>query len=720
MFVFIRFCLQEISSKFFANCEWSKPGANTPITEPSPIEPVAFQILPSPAMTENILPRPRQINFSILTNDLTSYERTGQGTTIQGTPSAVGQNDDHVEALEEVAKLKSRLAELSDAESQLVSLKIKLDEVQTEKSTVSSELNRHRDAASSLKLDIVAKSQMIADVLNEKRVLQNELNDVRLAMNRMNSAQIEAKVLQERLDSQTKELEQLQLKFDEISKQGDDLRKELESLTASMVKKDNLLSKLEKENQNWAQSELNYQRTISELQLAASESHSTTEARLQEELEATKTDLFEKMVDFERVQLDVQHLRNLLYQQQENNLRTDAMDEIAECVEKELNYSAHLDSSILKAIESDDVNSEEDLYNQKPLKQRDNDALRQELLATQQKYEAERKTVTQMQKLLEVERHNSGSLQQQDAHIIDAMRHRLEAAVEHEAQVERQLDEERAKVERLTAQLLVHQRSLSRENSFLVKTPPESPRRTPRMSDMESELVGRLQSEVKLLTAQNEREKERLTDTERVLEREKSRFEKELADRRDYGERIKRELDRVFEEKEKMAIELDNAQEQLSMSAHEIASLEARIANLQDAELRRASRRGKERNENTQNAVDVQELRLKLVMVERERDTLRDKCGVLQGDIERSAQREAQLTDALVKEHSGEGVVPQQFLQKLANIAENTKEYRQMAETLQLLTQERHALQQRVDDMEIRNRAFNRDELEKRVSILAF
>lgn len=667
-------------------------------------------------MAENALPRPRQINFSILTNDLTSLERTGQATTIQGTPTSVSPDEDQSKAQTEVTNLQTRLAALSDVESQVKLLKLQLDEIQMEKSTVSAELNRHRDAASSLKLDIAAKSQMIADVLSEKRVLQNELNDVRLAMNRMSSAQVEAKVLQERLESQTKEIEELQQRFDEKSKESIDLRRQLETMNDSIVKKDNLLSKFEKESQNWAQLESNYQQKISELQQTTGESHSATEARLQEELEATKTDLFEKMVDFEKVQLDVVHLRSLLHRQQENNLKPDAMDEIAESVEKELNYSAHLDSSILKAIESDEVNSEEDFFHQKSHKQRDNDVLHEELLATQQKYEAERRTVLQMQKLLDVERHSSGSLQQQDAHIIEAMRNRLAAAVEHEAQMERQLDDERAKVERLNAQLLLNHRSLSRENSFLVKTPPDSPRRTPRMSEMESELVGRLQSEVKLLTAQNDREKERLTDTERVMEREKSRFEKELADRRDYGDRIKRELDRVFEEKEKIAVMLDSAQEQLEMSTHERASLEARIATLQDAESRRASRRGKERNEMTQNAVDVQELRLKLVMVERERDNLRDKCNALRGDIKRSAQREVQLTEALVKEHSGEGVVPQQFLQKLSNIAENTKEYRQMAEMLQILTHERQALQQRVDDMELRNREFNRDELEKRVS----
>lgn len=666
-------------------------------------------MLQSPIFAENLVPRPRQINFSLPAEN----NRTAQATTIEGTPSSLSQGCDHGE---QIANLQSRLAAMADVESQMTSLKIKMDELQTEKSTVAAELNRHRDLASSLKLDIAAKSQMIADVLNEKRSLQTELNDVRLSLNIINSAQVEANVLQERLDKQTKEIDELQRRFEHKGKEVDELRKELECVSANIAQKDNLLSKLEKDKQNWAQCESNYQQRIIELQQPSGAFHSESEARLQEELEATKTDLFEKLVDCEKLQLDVQQLRSLFHRQQESNLRPDAMDEIAQCVEKELNYSAHLDSSILKAIESDDVNSDEDFYKQKQLIQRDNDALHDELQVLQQKYEVEQRAVDHLQKLLDVERNNSGSLQQQDAHIIDAMRQRLEAAVEHEAQMERQLDEERAKVERLNTQLLVQHRSLSRENSFLVKSPPESPRRTPRMSDMESELVGRLQSEVKLLTAQNDREKERLTDTERVLEREKNRFEKELADRRDYGECIKRELDRVLEEKEKVTIELESAQQQLQFSAHEVANLESRVATMQDAETRRATRRGKERNEITQHAVDVQELRLKLVMVERERDTLRDKCNVLRGDIERGAQREAHLTDVLVKEHSGEGVVPQQFLQKLANIAENTKEYRQMAETLQLLTQERQTLQQRVDDMELRNRAFNRDELEKRVS----
>lgn len=157
----------------------------------------------------------------------------------------------------------------------------------------------------------------------------------------------------------------------------------------------------------------------------------------------------------------------------------------------------------------------------------------------------------------------------------------------------------------------------------------------------------------------------------------------------------------------------------LSLSAREIESLESRITSLQEAESRRVARRGKERVESTHLAVEMQELKLRLSYVEKERDKLQEKIMNLREELERSIQREAQLSNQLVKEHSAEGIVPKQFLQKLNNmnslIVDNTKENRQLSETLQILTTERQGLQQKIVDLEMKNRAFNREELEERV-----
>lgn len=744
--------------------------------EPSPIPHNVFgDSIPSP--------QPRKLNFS--------EESTSASKTIVVCPDATSLpkiDETRVDELQaEIIRLQEKLSTVPILEEEVESLKMSLESVTNEKSILKDELKSKTDDALNLNLDLQAKNKLLDDLVAEKKQLQAEFDEMKFKFNKLGNVHLEIDSLNEKLKDRDGDIEALNDKLDQKGQQCEELLskidklkttsvlndqlmeqidvygQQIQSLSKTISHKDELLSKHDKNLLNYSENENSYLDKIRRLEEQVLVLNADQNL-MKKELEATRNDLYEKMIDYEHNKLElkqrdekieelkdilsdsksprsVEDMRIQIRQEQEKNakLQTEidrlrviinrqensgspkplSLDEIAERVEKELNYSAQLDNNILKAIESDEINSDDD--NLECLRQTTTADVMSELDTLKKNYNLERNKCSTLQSLLDNEKKNSEAIQQHDAEIIDTMRMRLQAALEQETELQKLLDNERAKCERLTAQLLVYQRTVSRDNSLMLKSPPDSPRRSQR-SDAESELAIRLQSEIKLLTAQNDRERERVNDIERVLEREKHRFEKELMDRKEYGEQMKREFDRVLKEKEQLASDLEHAQERLILSSREIESLEQRLANLQEVESRRAARRGKERQESTQNAVDIHELKAKISATEKERDLLIEKVSILRGDIERSARREAQLTDALVKEQSGDGIVPKQFMQKLNNmnslIVDNTKENRQMGETLHLLTEERRALQQRVADLELRNRAFNREELEERAQHL--
>lgn len=746
--------------------------------EQSPMYNVHSDSIPSP--------KPRKLNF---TDDSSSCSKPNQ--TIVHGPDGLSLpqiNETNVDELQaEIVRLQQKLSTVPVLEDEVESLKMSLESVTNEKSLLKDELRSKTDDALNLNIDLQAKDKLLNELVAEKKQLQAEFDEMKFRMNKLGHIQTEIDNLNEQLKERDSDIAAMHDKLDEKGRQCEELLskidklktttalneqlmeqidvygQQIQSLSKTISHKDELLTKHEKDLLNYSENEIRYLAKINSLEEQVLVLNADQNV-MKKELEATRNDLYEKMIDFEHNKLElkqrdekieelkdilsdsksprsVEDMRIQIRHEQEKNVKLQneidrlkvifnrqenssspkplSLDEIAERVEKELNYSAQLDDNILKAIESDEINSDDDNFER--LGQTSTDVLMTELNELKKCLSSEQNNCLMLQGQLDKEKKNFEAIQHHDAEIIDTMRLRLQAALEQETEIQKMLDSERAKCERLTSQLLVYQRTTSRENSLILKSPPDSPRRSQR-SDADAELAIRLQSEIKLLTAQNERERERVNDIERVLEREKHRFEKELMDRKEYGEQMKREMDRVLKEKDQLTLDYEHAQERLILSSREIESLEQRLANLQEVESRRAALRGKERQESTQNAVDVHELKAKLSAVEKERDSLIDKVATLRGDIERSARREAQLTDALVKEQSGDGIVPKQFLQKLNNmnslIVDNTKENRQMGETLQLLTEERRALQQRVADLELRNRAFNREELEERAQHL--
>ncbi|XP_055383672.1 pericentrin isoform X2 [Condylostylus longicornis] len=412
-------------------------------------------------------------------------------------------------------------------------------------------------------------------------------------------------------------------------------------------------------------------------------------------------------------------LEKLKLQQNNESLNKQlTLDEIAQQVERELNYSAQLDSNILKAIESEEETNVEFKTDSEKLMERDllnqlksvKDELEQHKLASVQiskQLEDERKLSKALKdelnslKLysekiaaeLNQEKIHSAEIQQQDSEIIDALRIRLEEVLQKEQELHKLIDEEREKCNRLTTQISVLQHSEAKKASLMLKSPPDSPRKASGSPDFENNLIRRLKSEIELLTSQNKRERERMADLQKLFEREKSRFESELKDHIDHGESFKSKLERLIKEKDLSDQEIERLQEHTILQTQEIESLTKRVVALQEAETRRLQRREKERSESTQNLVDLQDLKTKLHTLEIERNHMNQTIDLLRGDVERSAKREAKLAEALASQ-SPDASIPQQFLGKMKEM--NTL----LKENMKELMDERKALQRKCEELE--------------------
>ncbi|KAL5276406.1 AKAP9 family protein [Megaselia abdita] len=604
---------------------------------------------------------PRKINFSNLTDD--------------------SRKMDHDETVE-VNKLREEVE----------SLKLKLEELGNEKDleikSLTQQLKEHLESYNDLKKE--------TDELMEKRSsLENrlELYDANV---------LKIGQLQDELDTKVVELKELNVKLLNIQKDlqnKEDTIKKLneqlchftefsEEMQDQFAGKDAVIKKLQENLTDLEKISGNKEKYSIELNSARAELYSTREELTEKTADHNRLLIEVKtlMLKIDSMQKEIERLRS----QNSECSKPYSIDELAEQVEKELNYSAQLDSNILKAIESEEEN------NFDAPEPTELEKLRSQLLVQQKENE-------DLIEELNREKQSCQEIQEQDVAIIQAMRLRLEDCMEKEQDLHKLLDDEREKCERLATQISILQRSEARRASLLLKSPPDSPRKSPRSYDFEMDLADRLRSEIKLLTSQNERERERISDLQKNLEKEKSRFETELQDRIEYSEKLSREMDKMAREKDSAEQEIEHLQDRLTIQNSEIETLEKRIATFQENETRRASRRDKELAINTKDKVELQELKAKLLTLEAERDQLLKSVSLLRTDVSRGAERETRLAEA-VANASGSAQIPQKIITRMKEmndmLSENHKENKQMADTVQFLIEERRTLQRKYDDLE--------------------
>ncbi|XP_059608935.1 pericentrin isoform X2 [Phlebotomus argentipes] len=576
-----------------------------------------------------------------------------------------------------------------------------------------------KDEITGLRVELVAKTKLYEALMVEKDKLLRELDEMRLRVSAMESleenlrrCQADYDVLIEKSSRLESDVQVKQERIAELEKIQEMLEPELESVKISLARREDQLTKLEKETINFARIEKTYEL----------------------EIDSLRQEMIEKSLQLEKCKLDLQEVKIALeksrgqHRNDNSSPKPFSLEEIAAQVEQELNYSAQLDSNILRAIESDEINSDEDLEQHRRNVQellRQSGSIEVEIRELRQNLDAEARRNdellrqnAQLASEVEEQKKSSATIQEEDAGIINALRLRLETALQNETELERLLEEERARTERIS--LSVVQRSKSRE-SLQKSSPADSPRRS---TDADAEAVALLESRVKLLNAQIERERDRVKDLQSVLDRERERFDREVADQKAHGSSLSTEIDRVMKERDSVQCDLDVAREKLEHAEQQIESLEARILNLEDTETRRMARHGRERLDAAQTSMELQEMRARLSSAEKERDHLLEQVTLLREDIERGARREVKLAEALSREASLESNVPEQFLRKLKEmnvlLAENSRENRQMAETLRQLGEERETLQKRVRDLENVHGISNlsRDDLEERANHL--
>ncbi|XP_065360074.1 thyroid receptor-interacting protein 11 isoform X6 [Calliphora vicina] len=668
---------------------------------------------------------PRQINFSAMTEDSKLKTPNNFQTTDNKETQAKENLQQEIhqlkEKIQELEKEKEKSADyLLSSQLRLTNLQDELAHSQKEIMSLQAECKKNKE----LQQQLLEKSVEIENLLHEQEKLKKEKSEL-LSKNEKNLRNYQES--EETLIKRLREMEEKILKNTENEmKERENLRKELLVVSESheqckYVQRDNEDRKKQIEL-------LNHEIKIKDERLLTL----TTKLTLAEDTIA------ELQLQITSLQQDVEKLKQ---QNSDNSSKQFSVDEIAQQVEKELNYSAQLDSNILKAIESEEENNldrshqEKIVANEHPGTTDDENftgerELLNQLEALKTQISVEREHAEDIRQELLMQKQHSQEIQEQDVVIIEAMRKRLESALEQEDELHKHLDIERERCERLQTQLTTLQRTDSRRNSALLKSPTESPRKSPRsLNDFESELADRLRSEIKLLTAQNERERERSADLQRNTERERNRYEKELTERIDYCEKLKREMDKVARDKDNAEMEIEHLQERLTLQTQEIESLEARIASLQEAETRRFTRKEKQHKEYAQLMAEIQELKTQLYAVESEKEGLNKTINQLRFDVERSAQREVKLAEALANANTnlamreGQTSVPEQFLQKMKEInsllAENTQENKQMAETVQYLVEERRQLQRKCEELESQlSGTANISELEERCNHL--
>ncbi|XP_049315255.1 pericentrin isoform X6 [Bactrocera dorsalis] len=687
---------------------------------------------------------PRQINFSALTED--SKLKT-PGLELSAMNKRLAEEKEMYQKLkQEVQYLKEKLTsastekekairekdqEMQAIEEELVGTQVRLGGLQHEleqQQMEISELKKEAQKCVLLQTEIAEKTAEIELLLSSQERLTKENKEQQERLTKGEKELLNYKENEQRLQNRITDLQQKVLQATEQGvNERESLRKELRAVSEIHEQCKKTVRELEARKLDIVQ--------LSE-QLKAKEQRLQMLTNKLGQADENATELQQKI---SRLEEEVERLRQ--QPNSDNSSKQYSVDEIAQQVEKELNYSVQLDSNILQAIESEEENNldrkSRDKASQEPNKTEaqgtddENFTGERELLnqleALKAQIAVEREHNEDIRQELLIEKQHSQEIQEQDVLIIEAMRKRLETALEKEDELHKLLDIERERCERLQTQLTAMQRAESRRNSLLLKSPTDSPRKSPRAlsNDFESELAERLRSEIKLLTAQNDRERERCADAQRSSERERQRYENELQERVDYCEKLKREMEKLGRDKDLAEQECEHLQERLTIQTQEIESLEARLATLQEAETRRTTRRDRQQKESVQLLGEMQEVKSLLLATEAERDNLLKTITQLRFDVERATQREAKLAEALANANmsAAESSVPQQFLQKMKEInallAENTQENRQMAETVQFLVEERRQLQKKCEELESQlGGAANVSELEERCNQL--
>jgi hypothetical protein len=245
------------------------------------------------------------------------------------------------------------------------------------------------------------------------------------------------------------------------------------------------------------------------------------------ELENLKRELSLKSFALEKCKYDLQDYENQVIQLKERFLRNEQktvdpinVDEITEKLEKELNYSAELDSNLLKAFEQEAVDKKAGKLDRN----------------FREKYE-------ELLQELDSERKYFKYIHMHDVSLLESIKLRLNTAMDNENVLKRLLDTEQQKNENLVAQL-------NKVNLDLLDSNPNTAK------FLESDVISRLNNEIDYLKSRNNCDQNRILELQKIIENESQRFSRAFAEINDYCDSLKKHIKKLKHEKDGLEMQI--------------------------------------------------------------------------------------------------------------------------------------------------------------------
>ena len=489
---------------------------------------------------------PRKIEFSSLEsfsvdNDKTQNELRHANEEIQKLKTTIDDQNKQINELKLELETKIKLYEdikmekkaIDEEMEKLQSNAIQSSALENELKKKEGELTNFMLKIQDLELNLKSQNQdldSLHDLLNVKEELINQLSEDLVVMK-----------------NKCKDNERVLVDLE-------NLKKQVSSYDDVMVEKETMLKKLELDLVSYVKNEqqlLNKAEQCDKL-LESNRQLEVDIENLRHEL-CVKTFSLEKCkIDLHEMENEVESLKKEGNEGIDENIDRFSIAEIASKLDDELNYAAELDGKIIKAIESEtDINSEIE-----ELGGRGNNRISDKIKKLKMELEEQKAKYLALSNELEEDRKQFSDIHSQDARLIESMNMRLKAALENESVLKRLLETEKNKMISLTSHLSGVQRTKSFDSNLIFN-------KAQRMHDLEleSEMIQRLKSENKMLTSQNDVEKDRVMDLQSVVDKERERFKKTLSDQQNYIDQLKREVQKNFNDNQMLRTEINKVRE---------------------------------------------------------------------------------------------------------------------------------------------------------------
>ncbi|KAK4873718.1 hypothetical protein RN001_013078 [Aquatica leii] len=551
--------------------------------------------------------------------------------------------------------------DLSNKESQLISLSAELDEL---RKTIESK-NEEIRGAKKEKEKIVAEfetnikelKELLIDRETEIEILnedtqryQDDITQLENHLKQLKSStkrEYEVKLAQTQRDVASKDLEIVKLSTD-----VDDLNRKAACLQGLLEEKDKIVKQMSEDGK------------ILRVNLE------TIQNKMQES--GNVVDLKRRLDEEKQLNESLKEQLNVLKLERGDNKPIDmtaSIEDITGEVRKQLEYSAHLDSSILSALE---VGEKEDLG---MLKERAlntdlkklNHILQEKVNDLEKKCRFAEENVAHLQLLLENEKRVCTNIQLEDANILEELRLRLEAALENEVQFQNLLEFEKQNNFKLEEQVQTLKQKLiglsSGENSKTEVTEYKS------LPTLESLELNKLRTEVHGL---------------------ESEVKKLLSDIKD-----------LKTDKLNSNATLKYTKDMLQLKNAEMDKLHKRIEALVEAEATLKEKWVTSKAELDQKSRELENSRILIGELEQEQRQMKRQLNKLNDNFAKALSRERKLVDDV---QSGQQTVPEKVLQKInelhGTIQKHIKENEQLVKITENLNKERLKLQNRIAELE--------------------